>query len=234
MKIVRTTDELLERPSFRALRLAWPEFMRHDPVSNAHWGRLYSERAEFQFALVDGEEVLAEGNSIPTAGRPPGWRDAFVNGFSGDTPTVLCALQVLVAPAHQGKGLSRLMLEHMRELAGPFGALIAPVRPSWKARYPLTPIERYVEWRREDGSLFDPWLRTHAQLGAELSDIAPEAMRIPGTVAEWEDWAGMAFPETGTYVVPGALVPVDIDRERDSGLYVEPNVWMEHRITSAA
>jgi hypothetical protein len=47
-------------------------------------------------------------------------------------------------------------------------------------------------------------------------------------VAEWEEWAQMAFPETGAYVVPGALAPVDIDRERDEGLYVEPNVWMVH------
>jgi hypothetical protein len=29
-------------------------------------------------------------------------------------------------------------------------------------------------------------------------------------------------------VVPDALVPVEIDRERDEGLYVEPNVWMVH------
>ena len=28
--------------------------------------------------------------------------------------------------------------------------------------------------------------------------------------------------------VPGALVPVEIDREREEGLYVEPNVWMVH------
>jgi hypothetical protein len=28
--------------------------------------------------------------------------------------------------------------------------------------------------------------------------------------------------------VPGALVPVRIDRERDVGTYVEPNVWMRH------
>ena len=53
-------------------------------------------------------------------------------------------------------------------------------------------------------------------------------MSVPGTVAEWEEWAGMAFPETGTYVVPGALAPVEADRERDEGLYVEPNVWMVH------
>ena len=30
------------------------------------------------------------------------------------------------------------------------------------------------------------------------------------------------------YVVPGALALVEIDRERDEGLYLEPNVWMIH------
>jgi hypothetical protein len=50
----------------------------------------------------------------------------------------------------------------------------------------------------------------------------------PGSVAEWEEWAQMAFPETGAYVVRGALVPVGDRRERDEGLYVEPNVWIVH------
>ena len=53
-------------------------------------------------------------------------------------------------------------------------------------------------------------------------------MTIPGTVAEWEEWTDMTFPDSGTYVVPGALVPVQIDLEGDRGLYVEPNVWLEH------
>ncbi len=51
-------------------------------------------------------------------------------------------------------------------------------------------------------------------------------MIISGTVAEWEDWAKMAFPETGKYTVPDALDPVDIDRERDRGTYAETNLWM--------
>ena len=106
--------------------------------------------------------------------------------------------------------------------------LIAPVRPILKQAYPLTPIERYVEWRRPDGELVDPWLRTHERLGAPIVKIAPESSRIPGTIAQWEEWTGMVFPDSGTYVVPGALVPVQIDRERDEGLYVEPNVWMVH------
>jgi hypothetical protein len=40
----------------------------------------------------------------------------------------------------------------------------------------------------------------------------------------------MRFPESGEYIVPGALVPLCVDRERDEGVYVEPNVWMEHGV----
>ena len=59
-------------------------------------------------------------------------------------------------------------------------------------------------------------------------------MVISGTVAEWEEWTGMAFPESGDYVVPSALVPVQIDRERDEGRYIEPNVWMRHDVAGGA
>jgi hypothetical protein len=37
-----------------------------------------------------------------------------------------------------------------------------------------------------------------------------------------------AVPESGEYVVPGALELVTIDRNVDRGTYVEPNVWMVH------
>jgi hypothetical protein len=69
------------------------------------------------------------------------------------------------------------------------------------------------------------------RVGAELLAIAPRSMTIIGTVAEWEGWTGMVFPDTDLYVVPGALVPVAIDRARDEGAYVEPNVWMRHPLT---
>lgn len=240
MEVVPVTNEVRERPSFRALRRAWPTFMLRDPVSDALWGRLYSERPEFQFALVDGDEVLAEGNSIPVCwdgtveGLPAeGWEWALLDGFEGDGPaTAVSALAVLVSPERQGEGLSRVMLEHMRAIAHGHGFddLLAPVRPSLKHRYPLVPIERYVLWRRDDGLLFDPWLRAHERVGGEVVAIAPASMTIPGTVAEWEEWAGMAFPESGRYTVPGALTPVEIDREADRGVYVEPNVWMRHRL----
>ena len=173
--------------------------------------------------------MLAEGNSIPVAGMPATWREALRDGFDADEPDRLCALAILIDPDFHGRGLSRTMLEHMRGLAHARGwELVAPVRPTLKHRYPLTPIERYVEWRRDDGLLFDPWLRAHERLGAELLGIAPDSLVSEGTVAELEEWCGLAFPESGSYVVEGALVPVEIDRERDHGVYREPNVWMRH------
>jgi hypothetical protein len=70
----------------------------------------------------------------------------------------------VVDGGHGGQGLSRLLIEGMRELAGRagFSSLIAPVRPTWKDRYSLVPMDRYARWTREDGLPFDPWLRVHA------------------------------------------------------------------------
>jgi hypothetical protein len=53
-------------------------------------------------------------------------------------------------------------------------------------------------------------------------------MKITGTIAEWRKWTGMMFPESGEHIVPGALVPVQIDIESDIGTYIEPNVWLIH------
>jgi hypothetical protein len=53
-------------------------------------------------------------------------------------------------------------------------------------------------------------------------------------VRDWERWTGLRFPDSGDYVVPGALTTVRIDRRRDRGRYVEPNVWMRHRVPPAA
>jgi GNAT superfamily N-acetyltransferase len=229
MKIVPVDAEIRASPTFQGLRRAWPEIVFHDAISNANWGRLYDERPEFQFALVEDDDVLAEGNSIPVAGMPATWRDALRTGFDQSQPDRLCAIAILIDQEHQRRGLSRLMLEHMRGLAHERGwDLVAPVRPSLKHRYPLTPIERYAQWRREDGLLFDPWLRAHERLGATVTGIAQNSLVSEGTVAELEEWCSLEFPESGSYVVPGALVPVEIDRERDRGVYREPNVWMRH------
>ena len=106
--------------------------------------------------------------------------------------------------------------------------MIAPVRPSWKERYPLTPIERYASWRRDDGLAFDPWIRVHERIGGEILKPEPESLRITGTVAEWEGWTGILYPEPGEYVFPRGLAALTV--EDGKGRYWEPNVWMRHGV----
>jgi GNAT superfamily N-acetyltransferase len=236
-----------ERPDLRRrareLGAMWPAFMHHDPVANTYFPRIRDELAHLQFVAWDEEldTVAAEGNIVPVHwdGRldtlpEEGLDAALENGFADQAPApnALCALQIVIAGEYQGQGLSLRMIERMAELGRSHGfeSLIAPVRPSLKHRYPLAPIERYVRWRRDDGTHLDPWLRTHERFGGEIVRIAPRSMVISGTLDQWEEWTGMVFPESGTYVVSGALVPIEIDIEHDRGLYVEPNVWMVHRL----
>ena len=82
------------------------------------------------------------------------------------------------------------------------------MRPTWKERYPLTPIESYVLWRREDGYHYDPWIRTHERLGAEILSPGAEVDDRRGTRERVGGVDELQFPEDGDYVVPGALVPV--------------------------
>lgn len=227
--------DLGEDPGRAALHEVWPEFAKHDRVVNTYIGRAIDEHPDVQVVAWDDEarRVVAEGNTIPVgwpAEPPPRGVDwALTHRYEEDgEPTTLCALQVMVAPERQGTGLSAEMLLRMAQAAADAGldALVAPVRPTLKPRYPLVPMERYVDWRRSDGQLLDPWLRTHERLGAAVVAVAPESMLIEADAATWEGWTGLAFPEDGDYVVEGGLVPV---RVRDGvGVYVEPNVWMRH------
>jgi len=106
--------------------------------------------------------------------------------------------------------------------------MIAPVRPVLKSRYPLTSMADFARWTRADGEHLDPWIRTHQRLGARIIAAAPESQTMTGTVAEWEQWTGMVFPESGQYVIPQGLSLLRIDRSTDEGSYTEPNIWMQH------
>jgi hypothetical protein len=219
----------------------WPEYNLHGDVMNRFWGRLYEEFPDYQFVLVDGAgRALAEGHTAPVAwdgtveDLPAGIDGAVADAFErrDRAPNTLCALAVEIPPVNQAKRLSPEMLGAMKAIAQRqgFSSVIAPLRPNWKDRYPITPIEEYAYWTRPDGLPFDPWIRVHVRLGAEILAPVPESLVITGTVAEWESWTGMAFPASGDYVFPQGLAPVTIDRASDVGCYWEPNVWMRHPV----
>jgi GNAT superfamily N-acetyltransferase len=220
----------------------WPEFLLHSAVINRNWDHLYEFHPECQIAIIDAanETVVALGNSVPVRWDldfeqlPEGGAEwALSSRFEGDqkdTPNLLCGLQVVVAPDHQGQGKSATMLEAMRKLAETrrLKHLIVPVRPVWKSRYPLVPMDRYVRWTRDDGLPYDRWIRVHSRLGARMCNVAKASMVIRAARHQWEAWTDMYFPESGDYIVPGGLVPMRYHAERGEGVYTEPNFWMLH------
>ena len=118
-----------------------------------------------------------------------------------------------------GAGLSARLIRAMTVVADRHGldALIAPVRPTLKHRYPTTPMRHYVRWARADGAPFDPWLRVHWRLGAKVLRVAPRSMVVTGTVAEWEAWTRMTFPESGRYIGPRSAGARDDRSPAESG-----------------
>ena len=242
----REAPELLDRVEGLSAEV-WPEYNLHGDVMNRYWGRLYEVFPDFQFVLYDdaADAVLAEGHTIPcpwdgsAGGLPAGIDGAIEAGFAasdaGAPAGALCALAIEIPPANQSRRLSPVMLSAMASIAARNGlpSVIAPIRPTWKERYPLTPIEEYARWTRADGLPFDPWMRVHVRLGARVLKPEPQSLLITGTVSEWERWTGMAFPASGDYVFPQGLAPVSIDRDADRGTYWEPNIWMEHPVEPA-
>jgi hypothetical protein len=213
----------------------WPEYNQHGDVFDEYWQPMLDAFPAFQFALLEGDVVVAEGHTAPLTWNgsdtslPDGIDAALRASVEAKRPAdTLCAMAAEVSPDARERGVAGEVLRGMAELARRhgLGRFIAPVRPSLKERYPLTPIERYVTWRRDDGRLFDPWMRLHERLGARVSTPLPHSMRITGTVAEWQEWTGLAFPEDGTYVFPHGLAPLEV--ADGVGTYFEPNVWIIH------
>ena len=240
MKLVRYADrpDLMERRFEELVEPAFPAYMNENVPGNLYWDRLYTDVPDFQVALIDGEELLAEAHAVPLpwdgtlADLPSGWDEGFTRGMTSERPhTALMAIAIAVAPSHKGRRLSSRMIETFVEnarAAGLGNGVIAPVRPTWKERYPLIAIEEYVEWRRDDGAHFDPWLRIHELVGGEIIAPAPSSMVVRGSSAEWGEWTGMAFPADGEYVFPGGLATLVV--EDGVGTHVEPNVWVRHRV----
>lgn len=240
-------DDLIE-PGDDIVIKCWPEFMLHDSVADQYFFELYTVFPEFQFWLIDeveGKEVIVGiGNSIPLhfdgeLNQLPekGWDWALEKGFldkeKGLTPNYQCALSITMNPLYKGRGVSKEMVKAMKSLGAKAGLkeLILPVRPSQKSKYPLIYMDTYVNsWVQDDGLSTDPWVRVHQKLGGKIIKPCNKAMYIDGTVSDWEEWTGMKFFKSGKYVVSGALDTIDIDIEKDKGIYIEPNLWMVHEL----
>jgi len=247
---------LAERPELRAqlfggaFATAFPEFMNHDPASDLYYPPPFLDRyLDWVLVGVEAgapERAIAKGFCVPfrfqdgteaRAALPDGgWGTAIRWGHDdrerGHAPNAASALEISIVTEHRGTGLSRQMLLAMRRLAAArgFAALYAPVRPTGKPLRPEEPMAEYARRRRADGLPQDDWLRTHVRLGGRIVKVAPCSMTVAAPLADWRRWTGLAFDRGGEVIVPGALAPVHVSLAQDHAVYVEPNVWVEHRV----
>jgi len=243
LNVERTGER--ERPDDQMERLfaaGFPEFITADKLIKQYIGRVREWFTDQDLILLDGDDVpVATGWGVPLrwtgeiADLPTGYTDSIVRAVEGREqqvkPDTLVICGAIVRPDLKGQGVAGELLTALRHLADEAGwpRVIAPVRPTLKARYPLTPIDWYITWTRDDGAPLDPWIRTHWRLGARMLQAAPESQTMTGTVAEWERWTGLVLLESGDYVIPDGLSVLHVDRPADLGTYVEPNVWMQHK-----
>lgn len=202
--------------------------------------RIHEYFCEYNVLVLDDGRVAAGGWGVPfaysgvTTDLPQGYDAALVRAVEdyevGRAATAFSFMAAAVHPDYDKKGLAERVLTHLSQRARTAGVreIFAPIRPTWKSRYPTIPMARYATWVRGDGLSIDPWIRTHQRMGAKVIGPAPRSMVIPGTVGEWETWADMPFPESGDYVLPGALNLLHVDRENDTAIYAEENLWVAH------
>lgn len=218
----------------------WPPFIEADELAAEYLPAVPAKFPELEVALLQHGVLVAAGWGVPIAwdetveDLPGGYSEALeraVTGHQGrvapDT-LVVCAAQV--RPDAVGSGFAVAVLEGLAETgrAAGLGKVLAPLRPTAKHRYPLTPIEDYAAWTLADGSAFDPWLRTHLRMGAQLLTTSPASQTFTGTVRQWQEWSGLDLPGDGAYVVPDALAPLHVDRAADLGTCIEPTIWVRH------
>lgn len=221
---------------------AFPPWILHGDRASEPWLEQLPGRFDaLSVALLDGDEPVAAGWGVPLAwdgtvpDLPEGYTDTLRRAIEGDDrgvrPTALVVCAAVVLPSHARRGVAGELLTALRDLpaAAHLTHVLVPVRPTLKAVYPLTRIDVFAGWTRPDGLPLDPWLRTHLRIGGRILAPAPRSQVLTGSVAEWEAWGGLALPASGRYVVPGAPAPLDVDLERDEGVLIEPNVWVQHR-----
>ncbi|HEY3558020.1 MAG TPA: hypothetical protein VGL05_11175 [Kribbella sp.] len=218
----------------------WPEFIFHDAEVRKYSERRRTYFPEWEFYFVEDERLIAGCWGVPlawdgtVADLPGGFTDALALSVTayekGVVPNTFVLMAAAVRSDEQGRGHAARVITAVRDhaVAHGLGQVIAPVRPTLKVSYPLTPIETFMTWTRDDGLPLDPWVRTHVRLGATLLAPAPASQTMTGSVADWEKWTKMPFPSTGTYTIPAGLTTLEINREADTGRYTEPNIWLRH------
>lgn len=217
-------------------------FLDFTAAHHAHYDELLELFPDCRLCMVDMEtgELVATGMCVPLRVEPgtdlphEGW-DWIVDTASaqrGRRANVMGALSISVPQQHRHRGFARDMINAMRALAVTkrHAQVIAPVRPSAKCQHPFVNMDDYIAWSDDRGRIFDPWLRSHVAVGGEIVGVCDRSMVVEQSLDFWKPWTGRDLEESGLIPFDGALSPLQVDRAAGIGRYVEPNVWVAHRV----
>jgi GNAT superfamily N-acetyltransferase len=239
----RADSPELKKAASAIEQAAWNElgYLNYTRAHYEHYADLLNLYPDYQLCLVDEKTgyPVAAASCVPFACSgddlpPEGW-DWVVETAAltkGKSANMLGALAISVPAIHRLKGYARLMIRALIDLAEAKGlrGLVAPVRPSAKVRHPWVPIDDYITWTDPRGRIYDPWLRSHLSAGGRLVGPCERSMVVEEPVAFWENWSRQRFEKSGAYALDGAIAPVRIDLDRQTGTYEEPNVWVSYSV----
>ena len=210
--------------------------------------------------LARGVEQYLAREGRPQLSKPltPDQVNDMANWDRTEPPNALSAISITVHPNRRSQGLARILIQAMKRTAidENLDTLVVPLRPTRKKEFPYVDMADYISWDRSKESSaavdnwnlpFDPWLRSHTRLGAQVIKVARRSMRVEGTATEWHKWTGINLADLGwktlisglrvelysgrlykDFAFPAGLVPLRFYVNENRCIYVEPNVWLYH------
>lgn len=141
---------------------------------------------------------------------PEGWQGAVRRSYedskSGAKPNTMVALLAFTPQRFRGRGFSSVMLSKMKSEAKRqgFRALIVPALPPAQFeqdKVRLTMAE-LADLKRDDGSIYDYWIRVHSQLEATVIGHCDTSHRFILTLKDFHTFVSSTpIPSTGEHVV---------------------------------
>lgn len=224
-----------------AISKAFPPIISESQVIKQNWPKLEAYFPQYQrFLLSTDNHIIGFMNTVPFQFNAAlndlperGWDWMLEKGIADfeneRTPNYLGGLQVIVRKEYQQMGYSKNILDHVKSLtkASDFLHLVIPIRPTKKHEFPQMPMATYLNLM-DDDKIYDPWIRTHINSGAQLIKVCGESMTMKGDVKFWESMLDQKLSKSGKYQLKGALELITVDIENNTGQYVEPNIWIKY------
>ena len=231
---------------YRLSQMSWPRFLLEesdipDPILKFQIGlqdfkerfkvfgiRHFSSGLLVAFIQAVHVEIDLEAKELPDLG----WRFSLQNASQRSIKNAMSLIEASVDPNFRGHGLSKMLIDRVKSEAQvlKLPQLIAPVRPTLKAKFQSETVEFYCQRKDAKSRIFDPWLRAHVEAGADIINVCHNSVCVKATLDKWRDWTGLQLSASGPTLVEGALMPVLINTETNIGIYSEPNVWVRYKL----